>query len=622
MTTGTVHPQVRAATPRSALLVSVLTGWIAAAASALLFILLGTAIDALPLDGTAAGTAGDALPGGATGTGWLWGALALAVLTAVCTGVGAWWSERASSLTEKRLRAAVVSAVFRGGSVRASAQAGRLLATATTSVEKTAHYRASFLGPITASLTTPLLVLLIMALSVDAVTAGVLTLLVLLVPLLVGGFQRLVRPVGGRYRRSQAALTAAFVDAIQGLETLVLARAAHRRAELLARRGEEHRRSLMRMLAINQLLILVVDAAFSLGVVVAAAVLAVVRVAHGDLTLGDGAAILLMTTLVIGPVDVVGQFFYIGIAGRAAQTQIGSVVTAADPGAPAPEGDAAKGTAGQDPAAQDAAALDAAALDAAEAAQAPSTGAGVRAGEPTDALVLEGVDAGWPGGPTVLEGLSLRVARGEHVALVGPSGSGKSTVAALLQGHLVARSGTVRVDGIDPGREPARARQRIAAVSQRAFHFLGTIEDNLRIAAPQASDAQLWDALERAGMRSDVEAMPAGLATSVGEQGALLSGGQSQRLAIARAWLSDAPILVLDEPTSQVDLAAEEQILAALRRLAAERTVLMIAHRPGAILAADRIVRIDPIGTSATASDPAVGTPRPSAHASSREVQS
>ena len=617
MTTGTVHPQVRAATPRSALLVSVLTGWIAAAASALLFVLLGSAIDALPLGGTTAGTASDALPGGASGSGWLWGALALAALTAVCTGVGAWWSERASSLTEKRLRAAVVSAVFRGGSVRASAQAGRLLATATTSVEKTAHYRASFLGPITASLTTPLLVLLIMALSVDAVTAGVLTLLVLLVPLLVGGFQRLVRPVGGRYRRSQAALTAAFVDAIQGLETLVLARAAHRRAELLARRGEEHRRSLMRMLAVNQLLILVVDAAFSLGVVVAAAVLAVVRVAHGDLTLGDGAAILLMTTLVIGPVDVVGQFFYIGIAGRAAQTQIGSVVTAADPGAPAPEGDAAKGTAGQDTAAQDAAAL-----DAAEAARAPRTASGVRAGESTDALVLEGVDAGWPGGPTVLEGLSLRVARGEHVALVGPSGSGKSTVAALLQGHLVARSGTVRVDGIDPGREPAPARQRIAAVSQRAFHFLGTIEDNLRIAAPQASEAQLWDALERAGMRADVEAMPAGLATSVGEQGALLSGGQSQRLAIARAWLSDAPILVLDEPTSQVDLAAEEQILAALRRLAAERTVLMIAHRPGAILAADRIVRIDPIGTSATASDPAVGTPRPSVHASSREAHS
>jgi ABC-type multidrug transport system fused ATPase/permease subunit len=152
----------------------------------------------------------------------------------------------------------------------------------------------------------------------------------------------------------------------------------------------------------------------------------------------------------------------------------------------------------------------------------------------------------------------------------------------------------VRVDGIDPVRNPAGARSRIAAVQQRAFHFLGTIEDNLRLAAPAVTEARLWEALELAGLRADVEAMPAGLATPVGEQGALLSGGQSQRLAIAQAWLQDAPILVLDEPTSQVDLAAEEQILAALRRLAADRTVLMIAHRPGAILAADRVIRLDP----------------------------
>jgi ABC-type multidrug transport system fused ATPase/permease subunit len=204
------------------------------------------------------------------------------------------------------------------------------------------------------------------------------------------------------------------------------------------------------------------------------------------------------------------------------------------------------------------------------------------------------VDAGWADGPTVLSGLSLRVEHGEHVALAGPSGAGKSTVASLLLGHLTARAGTVRVDGIDPVRNPAGARSRIAAVQQRAFHFLGTIEDNLRLAAPAVTEARLWEALELAGLRADVEAMPAGLATPVGEQGALLSGGQSQRLAIAQAWLQDAPILVLDEPTSQVDLAAEEQILAALRRLAADRTVLMIAHRPGAILAADRVIRLDP----------------------------
>ena len=232
-----------------------------------------------------------------------------------------------------------------------------------------------------------------------------------------------------------------------------------------------------------------------------------------------------------------------------------------------------------------------------EAAPSPAAGSPSAAGTP--ALLLEEVDAGWPGGPTILDGLSLRVESGEHVALVGPSGAGKSTVASLLLGHLDARAGRVRVDGIDPARDPAGARTRIAAVQQRAFHFLGTIEDNLRLAAPGASEAQLWEALERAGLRADVDAMPAGLVTPVGEQGALLSGGQSQRLAIAQAWLQDAPILVLDEPTSQVDLAAEEQILTALRLLAADRTVLMIAHRPGAILAADRVIRLDPAPSAA-----------------------
>ena len=579
MTTGTVHPQVRASTPRRVLAVSALTGWLAAGASALLFVLLGRVVD---------GLAADALPGhdGAVPTAWVPWAVLLGLVVAVCTGAGAWWSERTSAQAEKHLRAAVVSAVFRGGAVRASAQAGRLLAAATTSVEKTAHYRAGFLGPITASLTTPLLVLLVMAVAVDPVTAGVLTLLVLLVPVLVGGFQRLVRPVGGRYRRSQAALTSAFVDAIQGLETLVLARAAHRRAELLARRGEEHRRSLMRMLAVNQLLILVVDAAFSLGVVVAAAVLTAVRVGTGDLSAGDGTAILLLSTLVIGPVDVVGQFFYIGIAGRASQAQLGSVLGAETTSAP--QADPAS-EADRTPAATPSAVP--------EAAPSPAAGSPSAAGTP--ALLLEEVDAGWPGGPTILDGLSLRVESGEHVALVGPSGAGKSTVASLLLGHLDARAGRVRVDGIDPARDPAGARSRIAAVQQRAFHFLGTIEDNLRLAAPGASEAQLWEALERAGLRADVDAMPAGLVTPVGEQGALLSGGQSQRLAIAQAWLQDAPILVLDEPTSQVDLAAEEQILTALRLLAADRTVLMIAHRPGAILAADRVIRLDPAPSAA-----------------------
>ena len=529
------------------LLVSLALGWAAALATALLFVLLGDALDLLP---------------GASSPGWYLCAAACALVAAVCSGAGAWFSEWAASSAETRLRRSVVSAVFQGGSVRASAQTGRLLAAATASVEKTAQYRASFLGPITASLTVPLLVLLVMALAVDAVTAGILAGLLLLVPLLIGGFQRLVRPVGGAYRRSQAALTTAFLDAIQALETLVYARAAHRQAAALAARGEAHRKTLMRMLAVNQLLILVVDAAFSLGVIVAAAVVATVRVANGDLSVGDGVAIMLLTTLVIGPVDVVGQFFYIGIAGRASQAQLGAVLRSGDAGV---EGAASAADASRDPAA---------------------------GGSRSAAIEVDGVSAGWPGGPDVLTDVSLRVERGERVALVGPSGTGKSTLAALVQGHLAPRQGSVRVDGRDPMIDTAAVRDGIAAVEQRAFLFLGSVADNLRLAAPSASDAQLWDALARAGLGDEVAAMPAGLDTPVGEQGALLSGGQAQRLAIARAWLKDAPVLVLDEPTSQVDLAAEARLLEALDQLAAERTVLMIAHRPGAILAADRVVSL------------------------------
>lgn len=529
-----LHALVRASTPRWVLLLSAGFAWAGAAATALLFVVVGQSLDA-----------------GALSPAHLTLLVVLAVVSALCAGAGAWFSAWAGSAAERRLRRAVISRVFaRGGTARETS--GELLSLATDSVERASHYRASFLGPIIGALTTPFLVLAIMALTVDAVTAGWLALLVLLVPVLIGGFQRLVSPVGAAYRTSQARLTSAFLEAIQALETLVYAGAADRVGRDLATRGEEHRRRLMRLLAGNQILIFVVDAAFSLTVVVAAAGIAAARLGAGELSFGAAIAIVLMTTLVIGPVDVVGQFFYIGIGGRAAQRALSAQL----------RGDAAT-PAGETPA----------------------------PGGPGE-IVVDAATAGWPGGPDIVQEFSLRVAAGERVALVGPSGVGKSTLAALIQGHLTARQGGVRVDGVDAAHDPAGIRSRLAVVEQRTFLFQGSIADNLRLADADATDAQLWEVLGRAGLRAEVEAMPAGLDTPVGEHGRYLSGGQAQRLAIARAWLRDAPILLLDEPTSQVDLAGEAAILAALDELAQGRTVLMIAHRPGAILAADRVVTL------------------------------
>ncbi|GAA2181494.1 hypothetical protein GCM10009785_16650 [Brooklawnia cerclae] len=535
---------VRDATPRWVLWLSMGLAWAEAVAVALVFVLAGEAIDLI--------AANEPLR-----TGRIAGMIGLVWFAAVCAGAGAWLSQWAASDTERHLRRLVVARVFHNGVTRTTGRSGELLSLGTHAVERAAHYRAGFLGPIIGALTTPLLVLAIMALTVSPGIAGRLALLILLVPLAIGGFQRLVRPIGAAYRRSQARLTAGFLEAIQALDTLVYARAAGRTAADLARRGEEHRRSLMRLLAGNQLLIFVVDAAFSLSIVVAAAGLATARVADGRLSLGGAVAILLMTVLVIGPVDVVGQFFYIGIGGRAAQRQISTHLTAT--------GEPASGE---------------------SSSAAPSGDAG-------DALVLDGVDASWPGGPPVLRNVSFRVGRGERVALAGPSGVGKSTVSALFQAHLLPTAGHVVVDGLDTVRsDPAAVRARLAVVEQRTFLFVGTIADNLRVAAPGADESAMWRALDLAGLRQEVEAMPRRLDSPVGEHGALLSGGQAQRLAIARAALRDAPVLILDEPTSQVDLTSETAIVDALDRLAAGRTVLVIAHRPGAILAADRVINL------------------------------
>ena len=540
---------VRDAIPRWWLWLSLGLAWAAAACTALLFVVAGSVLD----DGLQASS--------------LTALIGLAVAGAACLGVGAWFSAWASADAERRLRSLVLGRMFTTATPSVETRSGWLLSLSTEAVERTSHYVAGFLGPIIGALSTPLLVLAVMALTVDPAVAATLAICVLLVPLAIGGFQRVVRPIGAAYRREQSSLTAAFLEAIQALDTLVYARAAGRKADDLARDGERHRRSLMRLLAGNQILIFVVDAAFSLSIIVVAAIVAVQRVEAGTLTFGQAVAIVLMCTLVVGPVDVVGQFFYIGIGGRAARRQLTEFLqeTGHRP----------------DPA---------------------STSGAPEAGGPGE-IVCEDVTAAWPDGPDVVRNLDLRVATGERVALVGPSGVGKSTVAALLSAVLLPTRGTVTVDGLDTAiTDPARVRSRLGVVEQRTFLFDGTIADNLRVADATASDADLWRALSVAGLDAEVRAMSAGLNTPVGERGGLLSGGQAQRLAIARVVLRDAPILVLDEPTSQVDLAGERAILAALERAASGRTVLMIAHRPGALLTADRVVRLTAPTTTSSAS--------------------
>lgn len=207
---------------------------------------------------------------------------------------------------------------------------------------------------------------------------------------------------------------------------------------------------------------------------------------------------------------------------------------------------------------------------------------------------LEGVRFGYRPDEPVLDGLNLRVPAGSMTALVGPSGAGKTTVTRLVARFFDVDAGSVRIGGVDVrdlGTEALMV--RVSPVFQDVYLFDGTIEENIRLGRPSATDEELHDAARAARVDEIAERLPDGWHTRVGEGGTTLSGGERQRVSIARALLKDAPIVLLDEATAALDPENEAAVQDALVALARDRTVLVIAHRLQTIAAADRIAVLD-----------------------------
>ncbi len=198
-----------------------------------------------------------------------------------------------------------------------------------------------------------------------------------------------------------------------------------------------------------------------------------------------------------------------------------------------------------------------------------------------------------PERPFVFEDLSLQLPAGSRTAILGPSGAGKSTIAGLLLKLIAPGSGRIRLGGVDLAALPAEAvRGRIAYLSQATHLFADTIRNNLRLGDPMADDARLWAALEAAQLTETIHALPEGLNSWLGEGGNTLSGGQARRLALARTWLSAAPILLLDEPCAGLDAATEAEFLKVLNSAIAGRTLILIVHRLTGVEQLDRIWRL------------------------------
>ncbi|MDE3131268.1 MAG: ATP-binding cassette domain-containing protein, partial [Acidobacteriota bacterium] len=209
-------------------------------------------------------------------------------------------------------------------------------------------------------------------------------------------------------------------------------------------------------------------------------------------------------------------------------------------------------------------------------------------------IVFDRVGFGYLPGVPVLRDVSLRIAPGETVALVGQTGAGKSTAAKLITRFYDPTAGSVRLDGHDLRDVTLDSlRRQLGVVPQEPFLFAGSLRDNIAFARPEASAAEVWDAVDAVGLRDVVERMPDGLDTVVHERGQSLSSGERQLIALARAFHAQPRVLVLDEATSNLDLLSETKVEAALDVLLQARTAVLIAHRLTTAMKADRIVVVD-----------------------------
>ncbi|SNY71120.1 thiol reductant ABC exporter subunit CydD [Paractinoplanes atraurantiacus] len=373
-----------------------------------------------------------------------------------------------------------------------------------------------------------------------------------------------------------------FLDVIAGLPTLKLFGRARAQAATIRRISDDQRRLTMRTLRIAFLSSLVLELLATLSVALVAVGIGL-RLVDGRLDLATALLVLILAPEAYLPLRQVGANYHASAEGLAAAEEAFAILDTPATPTGTPSGSAPS--------------------EAAPSGSAPSEA--TRSGSaPGGVIAFEDVVVRYRDSDALR--LTAVIEPGEIVALTGPSGCGKSTALNVLLGFAVG-SGRVTVGGADLASvDPDAWRSRIAWVPQRPHLFGGTVRENIALGA--GPDADVVTAAHLAGAHTFILGLPQGYDTVLGDDGTGLSAGQRQRIALARAFLRDAPIVLLDEPTANLDAATADQVMAAIRRLAHGRTVLIAAHRPELIALAGRVVDLTPAGALATGTPAAAGS--------------
>ncbi|MBT2477958.1 thiol reductant ABC exporter subunit CydD [Streptomyces sp. ISL-94] len=486
--------------------------------------------------------------------------LLLLVAVALGRGLLAWLTElaahRAGAAVKSELRGRLLERAADLGPGRLGGQrTGSLVALATRGVDALDDYFSRYLPQLGLAVVVPVAVLARIV-TEDWVSAAIIVVTLPLIPLFMILIGMATQSRMERQWRLLSRLSGHFLDVVAGLPTLKVFGRAKAQAESIRKITDDYRRATMRTLRIAFLSSFALELLATLSVALVAVTIGM-RLVHGDLDLYTGLVILILAPEAYLPLRQVGAQYHAAAEGLAAAEEIFAVLET-------PVGDAA-------------------------------AGAGLPAGAPLR-IEIDGVAVRYEGrGGDSPAPVSLTVEPGECVALTGPSGAGKSTILQVLLGFVTPTGGRVRVAGVDLAElSPAQWRERIAWVPQRPHLFAGTIAENVRLARAAASEAEVAAALRDAGAWDFVSALPRGVQTPLGEGGAGLSAGQRQRLALARAFLADRPVLLLDEPTAALDGETEAAVVEAVRRLAVGRTVLLVVHRPALLAITDRVVEVLP----------------------------